>query len=135
MTTVQTDAVGQEFMDTNNIHVIATTDLTLQPGTYARGSYYISIHQYGDRLCYLGGSIDAVTTASLIENPDQPGTYLINRFDTGATLSQATADTLVFAGGDFEKIGEANSLEQLGPELQACLTSAEPYFEQETFDN
>lgn len=45
---------------------------TLIPGVYYRRSY-ISIHQYGDRICYTGGNIRSSTVASVEADPEQSG--------------------------------------------------------------
>lgn len=106
----------------------------LIPGVYYRRSY-ISIHQYGERICYTGGNINASTIASVEEDSEQSGIYRINGFDAEAKLFQVDANTLFFGGAEYERIQDVGSFEEIGSDVQTCLSSQEPYFSQEFFDN
>lgn len=105
---------------------------TLLSGVYYRRSY-IGIYQYGERICYTGGNNRGVTTASVEEDSEKTGIYRINGFDAGTGLFQVDSDTLHFGGAEYERIEEARSFEDLSPRVQACLSSQEPYLNQESF--
>lgn len=107
----------------------------LLPGTYYRGSGYIGIHQLEDRFCYTGYNARGGVTASLSEVANQPGVYVISGFESDTTLSQSSRDILTFGVTEYERIEEAVPLEQTSAEVQSCLTSTEPYFYQEDFNN
>ncbi|MEO1385376.1 MAG: PPC domain-containing protein [Bacteroidota bacterium] len=119
---------------TESVNASNQSDSALLPGIYYKSSY-IGIYQHGERICYTGSNIRGSTTASVEENPNRLGIYQVNGFDSDTELSQIDDDTLWFGGAEYERIEEAISFDALGPGLQACLSSDEPYFDQENYEN
>ena len=112
--------------------LLVQDSFALLPGLYYRRSY-IGIYQYGNRICYTGGNHHGVTTASVDEDPEKPGVYRVNGFGADTDLYQIDSDNLWFGGAEYERVGESRSFEELGPKVQACLSSQEPYLNQESF--
>lgn len=60
---------------------------------------------------------------------------MINGFDIEAKLFQVDANTLFFGGAEYERIQDVGSFEDVRSDVQTCLSSQEPFFNQEFFDN
>jgi hypothetical protein len=111
----------------------ASANVPLQPGTYYRGSQYITVGVKNKRLCYVGVSRNGVTIASLIPDTKILGAYRIYNF-SGLMVRQKSKNTLLF--GDKQMMSEMTLepglrvLEMFAGELDKCLNSTPPYFKQ-----
>ena len=105
---------------------------SLRAGSYYRGGGYVSIYEHSGQFCYSGFSRNGTLVASISEDPNQPDTYL---FDVSGgrrvNIFQVDADTLSYGNSEYEWINDTLPFDQLGTDMQACLTSVEPYYESE----
>ncbi|NJO41113.1 MAG: hypothetical protein HC769_33550 [Cyanobacteria bacterium CRU_2_1] len=104
--------------------------LPLQQGVYSASSNFIYIAMSGDRICYFGASRHGSLTASVNPDPSNSDLYLVN----GTSLVLYQEDTKTLLAGDISNLrpfsAQALPLTELSPNMQQCLTSQDPYFEQ-----
>lgn len=103
----------------------------LRSGAYYRGAY-VSVYEHNGQFCYSGFSRNGSLVASISEDPSQPNTYLFDQDSgRGTRVFQVDANTLSYGGSEYERINDTLPFDQLGPDMQTCLTSVDPYYESE----
>jgi hypothetical protein len=108
--------------------------LPLQVGVYhGGGSRYIQIAQKSNRICFKGFSPNGVTVASVAAEASNPNTYKINGFD-GLILKQQDKDTLLFGQTNqlTKYITNSGFPKEVDDDLQQCLNSQKPFFQQKS---